>query len=308
MGGRYTASRSHEPCPDPAVRRVRPPDEQTTSRTISPTRCRWAGGRTPTIISTRFVATGFRPGGLNTPDLSACSAGALRPGEGHGRSKRLEGQFRRRPSAHDGRRLLQRLSGISRSSSATRHSAAWHRAQRVRHDQDLWRGSGGGSSLRRSLADAGVNLLHSELGSSYAVDPRNMPPAAPPSPLCNPAQRPGDGLLHRPDGRVRPMRPNFTFNARRNMHSPRRQRHAHAAGQFRPCRHAMGDACSRIRARRPDRRAQHPQRAARLAARHWTVTAYGTNLTNQHYVGALNSGLDFAGAPRQYGIKLRKLF
>ena len=32
------------------------------------------------------------------------------------------------------------------------------------------------------------------------------------------------------------------------------------------------------------------------------------NLTDQHYVVALNSGLDFAGAPRQYGIKLETAF
>ena len=49
---------------------------------------------------------------------------------------------------------------------------------------------------------------------------------------------------------------------------------------------------------------------AQLAWNHksWTVTAYGTNLTNQHYVAALNSNLDFAGAPRQYGIKVQKVF
>jgi iron complex outermembrane receptor protein len=40
----------------------------------------------------------------------------------------------------------------------------------------------------------------------------------------------------------------------------------------------------------------------------WTVTAYGTNLTNQHYPGALNSGLYFAGPPRQYGVRVLKTF
>jgi iron complex outermembrane receptor protein len=45
-----------------------------------------------------------------------------------------------------------------------------------------------------------------------------------------------------------------------------------------------------------------------LAHQSWSLTAYATNLTNQHYVAALNSGLDFAGAPRQYGIKVQKIF
>ena len=40
----------------------------------------------------------------------------------------------------------------------------------------------------------------------------------------------------------------------------------------------------------------------------WAVTAYATNLTDQHYPGALNSGLYFAGAPRQYGVKVFKTF
>ena len=37
------------------------------SRTISPTRSRWAGRSTPTNYLYGFVATGFRPGGLNVP-------------------------------------------------------------------------------------------------------------------------------------------------------------------------------------------------------------------------------------------------
>jgi iron complex outermembrane receptor protein len=49
---------------------------------------------------------------------------------------------------------------------------------------------------------------------------------------------------------------------------------------------------------------------AQLEWRHgmWAVTAYATNLTNQHYPGALNSGLYFAGPPRQYGVKVLKTF
>ena len=49
---------------------------------------------------------------------------------------------------------------------------------------------------------------------------------------------------------------------------------------------------------------------AQLAWTHgeYVVTLYGTNLTDDHYVGALNSGLDFAGAPRQYGIRIMKAF
>jgi iron complex outermembrane recepter protein len=40
----------------------------------------------------------------------------------------------------------------------------------------------------------------------------------------------------------------------------------------------------------------------------WTLTAYSTNLNNQHYVSQTNSGLRFPGAPRQYGLRLEKTF
>jgi iron complex outermembrane recepter protein len=49
---------------------------------------------------------------------------------------------------------------------------------------------------------------------------------------------------------------------------------------------------------------------AQLAWQHekFVTTLYGTNLTDQHYVGALNSGLRFAGFPRQYGLRFLMSF
>ena len=40
----------------------------------------------------------------------------------------------------------------------------------------------------------------------------------------------------------------------------------------------------------------------------FVTTAYGSNLTDQQYVGALNSGLRFMGAPRQFGIRVMTTF
>jgi len=40
----------------------------------------------------------------------------------------------------------------------------------------------------------------------------------------------------------------------------------------------------------------------------YIFTAYGTNLTDSHYVAAMNSNLNYAGSPRQYGIRLLKVF
>ena len=49
---------------------------------------------------------------------------------------------------------------------------------------------------------------------------------------------------------------------------------------------------------------------AQVAWKHgdFFTTLYGTNLTDQHYVGAVNSGLRFAGAPRQFGLRVTKAF
>ena len=40
----------------------------------------------------------------------------------------------------------------------------------------------------------------------------------------------------------------------------------------------------------------------------WFLTLYGDNLTDEQYVASNNSGALYAGPPRQYGIRLTKLF
>jgi len=40
----------------------------------------------------------------------------------------------------------------------------------------------------------------------------------------------------------------------------------------------------------------------------WSLTAYSTNLGDQHYISQTNSNLRFPGAPRQYGVRLEKTF
>ena len=48
-----------------------------------------------------------------------------------------------------------------------------------------------------------------------------------------------------------------------------------------------------------------------LATGPWSVTGYATNLTNQHYVAAVDQltvALRRAGPPRQYGIRVNRTF
>ncbi len=73
---------------------------------------------------------------------------------------------------------------------------------------------------------------------------------------------------------------------------------------------AMGDACSRKSVARGDQVEARDIANAQLAWRHGDtiVTLWATNLTDQHYVAAINSGLRFAGPPRQFGVRVFRAF
>lgn len=152
--------------------------------------------------------------------------------------------------------------------------------------------------------DVGANILHSELGQFYASDPRAATVVA-----CDPFKGPTSTTCLNLKGREQTYAPNFTFNAGAQYEialggsdtlTPRLN-FGHIAPQWATLfeNRARGD-------RLVDRNILNAQ----LAFQHGslTVTAYATNLTDQHYPGALNSGLYFAGPPRQYGAKLLKTF
>lgn len=153
--------------------------------------------------------------------------------------------------------------------------------------------------------DAGISALHTSLAQFYAVDPRGIA-GLPCDPMTgNPANPSCINLK----GQEQTYAPNFTFNASASYEIDLRNgdtltprvNYGHVGPQWATLfeNPALGDRLS-------DRNIVNAQLA--WAHRDWTLTAYATNLTNQHYVAALQSGLDFAGAPRQYGIKLQKIF
>ncbi len=150
----------------------------------------------------------------------------------------------------------------------------------------------------------GISLLHSDLGQFYATDPR-VPSTLP----CDPRTGPTSITCINLKGRDQTYAPNFTFNVSAEYDwklnngdtiTPRAN-FGHVAAQWATLFQTpeLGD-------RLGDRNIL----GAQLGWNHksWTFTLYGTNLTDQHYIGALNSNLDFAGPPRQYGIKILKLF
>ena len=151
--------------------------------------------------------------------------------------------------------------------------------------------------------DAGFGWMHSELGKFYATDPR----IASQTP-CDPAVGPTSASCVDLDGRQQTYAPNLTFNlgVQRDFRwgndtiTPRIN-FAHVSGQWATL--FENEALD-------DRLGSRNILGAQLAWLHGDIvtTLYGTNLTNEHYVAAINSGLRFAGAPRLFGIRIMKMF
>ncbi len=153
--------------------------------------------------------------------------------------------------------------------------------------------------------DVGMNVMNSKIGRFFALDPRGTLSLTP----CNPGSGPATATCINLTGRDQTYAPNFTFNVGASYEfalggtttlTPR-VNYGHIGKQW-----ATLFQNPRLGDRIPDRNILNAQLA--LVLKEATITAYATNLTNQHYPAALNSGLYFAGAPRQYGVKVLKTF
>jgi iron complex outermembrane receptor protein len=152
--------------------------------------------------------------------------------------------------------------------------------------------------------DANLGLLHSSLGTFYATDPRIAAFTA-----CSPQSGPASPSCINLGGHRQTYAPNFTanfsaqyvFRLEGSDTLTPRVNYAYESGQWATLfdNPALGDHLSN----------RHIL-GAQVSWTHgdYVLTAYGTNLTDQHYVEALNTGLDFAGPPRQFGIRLLKTF
>ncbi|WP_372781730.1 TonB-dependent receptor [Phenylobacterium sp.] len=152
--------------------------------------------------------------------------------------------------------------------------------------------------------DAGLGLMHSEIGAFFATDPR-----IPNTGACNPASGPASPSCINLDGHEQTYAPEFTFNiggqyvfdlAGGDTLTPRLN-YGHVSKQW---------ATLFENAARGDQVSARDIVSAQLTWTHkdLVATLYSTNLTDQHYMGALNSGLRFMGPPRQYGVRLMKTF
>lgn len=160
------------------------------------------------------------------------------------------------------------------------------------------------AALGQFSFDAGLSWMKSDLGKFFAVDPR-----IPSFGACDPETGPATPSCRALEGTDQTYAPDFTFNLGAQYEfeldsgdslTPRIN-YGHVSEQWATLfqNEARGD---RIEARNIVN--------AQIAWRHggFVTTLYATNLTDQQYVGAINSGLRFAGAPRQFGLRLLKAF
>lgn len=152
--------------------------------------------------------------------------------------------------------------------------------------------------------DAGLGWLQSSLGEFYATDPRGPSVLA-----CDPATGPVSATCINLEGRDQTYAPELTFNVGAQYvfdlgggHTlTPRVSYGHVSQQWATLfqNEARGD---RIKARDIVN--------AQLAWNYndFNVTLWGTNITDQHYVAAINSGLRFAGMPRQFGVRVTRAF
>jgi iron complex outermembrane recepter protein len=152
--------------------------------------------------------------------------------------------------------------------------------------------------------NAGVGFLHSELGTFYATDPRISTTTG-----CNTGTGPTSATCIDLSGHEQTYAPNLTFNlgAQYIIHvggkdtlTPR-MNFAYEASQWATLfeNPALGD-----------RLQERKLLGAQLEYKHgpWTGTFYGSNLLNEYYVAAMNSDLDYAGPPRQFGVRVLRTF
>jgi iron complex outermembrane receptor protein len=153
--------------------------------------------------------------------------------------------------------------------------------------------------------DFSASVSNSKLSKFYAADPRlGAAPA-----VCNPGTGPATARCINLEGREQNYAPKFTLSAGAQYAIPLggsatltpRVDYAHIGQVWGTLFQnvARGD---RIEAR------DIVNAQLTLAAGDWSIAAYSTNLTDEHYVAAINGTRRLAGAPRQYGLRVSRSF
>ncbi|HUJ46800.1 MAG TPA: TonB-dependent receptor [Rhizomicrobium sp.] len=153
--------------------------------------------------------------------------------------------------------------------------------------------------------NGGIGIMHSSLGTFYASDPRITISPVP----CDPKTGPATIFCTNLGGHPQSYAPDFTFNISAQYtfemgdlgRLTPRVNFGHVSDQWATLfdRPDFGD-------RLDPRNILGAQLAWQYGS--WTATLYGMNLTDQHYIAAMNSNIRWAGSPRQFGFSLSKTF
>ena len=160
-------------------------------------------------------------------------------------------------------------------------------------------------SFGNFLMDFSTSISNSELGQFFARDPRKGTTGA-----CDPVNGPANaaGCINL-GGRRQPYAPQFTLSAGAQYAIPvaegltltPRVDYAHISAVWGTLFQAaeLGDY---LKAR------NIVNAQATLDNGTWSIAAFSTNLTDQHYIGSLNGIRRLAAAPRQYGLRVSTKF
>src|SRR3569623_163462 len=309
VGGRYTSSRStnnvHVPQYGALINQVQTVSSDNFSYKAS---LGWKASADQYLYG--FVATGFRPGGLNVP-VSAAAIQPFKPEkvtsfEAGWKSNWAGGPVRTTITGfYNDYNNFQVIIGYPTFPTFGIELNVPNKTKIYGFEGEIEANIGG------LKLGAGVNVLHSELGTFYAGDPRNPPSGIAPDFIlpCDLATGPASAKCIALGGRRQTYAPNVTFNV-----SGEYTFTLPGGDSITPSDNFgyVGSQWATLfeSASRGDLLEARKILNAQISYTHGTLslTAYATNLTDQHYVAARNSGLYFAGAPRQYGLKVLKVF
>lgn len=151
--------------------------------------------------------------------------------------------------------------------------------------------------------DAGLSVSQSELGTFFAADPRR-----PRTGVCDQDSGPASGNCVNLEGNAQTYAPEMTLSLGVEYNialgagtlTPRLD-YSHISESWASifANPALGDRLS-------ERDIVNAQLTYETGD--WRLQAYSTNLTDREYVASVKSGQRYAGAPRQYGLRLTRNF
>jgi iron complex outermembrane receptor protein len=257
-----------------------------------------------------FIATGYKPGGLNPPIYTFASPGPFGPEkvteyEAGWKATLLDGHLRTTIDGYynDYRNFIVTVS----YPSATLPIAGFSTEVNVPHSTTVYGLEAEADAVFGNLSFGfGLGLNHSALGEFFAVDPRA---SAIVGFSCNVATGPAGPSCINLKGNPLTYAPSLSFDINAQYQfdldngdklTPR-MNYGHVGGQW---------ATLFDNEVQGDRLAARNLLGAQLEWTHgdYVVTLYGTNLMDQHYEAALLPPLRFAGAPRQFGVRVMTVF